>query len=78
MPSARARRSFRWRSCPRTRTARQSDVLRLLGEGKSNKVIARELGITEGTVKVHLLAVFRALNVRNRTAAVVAAQRYRR
>lgn len=59
-------------------TARQSDVLRLLGEGKSNKVIARELGITEGTVKVHLLAVFRALNVRNRTAAVVAAQRYRR
>ncbi|MBK9115199.1 MAG: response regulator transcription factor [Betaproteobacteria bacterium] len=59
-------------------TARQYDVLRLLGEGKSNKVIARELGITEGTVKVHLLAVFRALNVRNRTAAVVAAQRYQR
>lgn len=59
-------------------TARQYDVLRLLGDGKSNKVIARELGITEGTVKVHLLAVFRALNVRNRTAAVVAAQRYRR
>ena len=59
-------------------TARQCDVLRLLGEGKSNKAIARELGITEGTVKVHLLAVFRALNVRNRTAAVVAAQRYRR
>ena len=59
-------------------TARQHDVLRLLGEGKSNKVIARELGITEGTVKVHLLAVFRALHVRNRTAAVVAAQRYRR
>ncbi len=59
-------------------TTRQHDVLRLLGEGKSNKVIARELGITEGTVKVHLLAVFRALNVRNRTAAVVAAQRYRR
>ena len=59
-------------------TTRQHDVLRLLGEGKSNKVIARELGITEGTVKVHLLAVFRALHVRNRTAAVVAAQRYRR
>jgi len=57
-------------------TARQYDVLRLLGQGMSNKVIARELGITEGTVKVHLLAVFRALNVRNRTAAVVAAQRY--
>jgi len=58
-------------------TVRQFDVLRLLGHGMSNKVIARELGITEGTVKVHLLAVFRALSVRNRTAAVVAAQRYR-
>jgi DNA-binding NarL/FixJ family response regulator len=58
-------------------TARQFDVLRLLGQGLSNKVIARELGITEGTVKVHLLAVFRALNVRNRTAAVIEAQRYR-
>jgi two-component system, NarL family, nitrate/nitrite response regulator NarL len=58
-------------------TARQYDVLRLLAQGMSNKLIARELGITEGTVKVHLLAVFRALDVRNRTAAVVAAQRYR-
>jgi DNA-binding NarL/FixJ family response regulator len=58
-------------------TARQVDVLHLLGRGLSNKLVARELGITEGTVKVHLLAVFRALGVRNRTAAVVAAQRYR-
>ena len=65
---------------PETRlglTARQLDVLQLLGTGMTNKHIARELGITEGTVKVHLLAVFRVLNVRNRTAAVVAAQRYR-
>lgn len=58
-------------------TTRQHDVLRLLGQGMPNKLIARELGISEGTVKVHLLAVFRVLNVRNRTAAVVAAQRYR-
>jgi DNA-binding NarL/FixJ family response regulator len=58
-------------------TGRQFDVLRLLGQGMSNKLIARELGITEGTVKVHLLAVFRVLNVRNRTAAAMAAQRYR-
>jgi DNA-binding NarL/FixJ family response regulator len=57
-------------------TARQLDVLRLLALGKPNKVIARELGVTEGTVKVHLLAVFRALDVRNRTAAVLAAQRF--
>jgi len=58
-------------------TGRQFDVLRLLGQGLSNKLIARELGITEGTVKVHLLAIFRALNVCNRTAAAMAAQRYR-
>ena len=57
-------------------TARQVDVLRLLAQGKPNKLIARELGVTEGTVKVHLLAVFRALDVRNRTSAVLAAQRF--
>ncbi|MEO6564732.1 MAG: response regulator transcription factor [Casimicrobiaceae bacterium] len=57
-------------------TPRQAEVLRLLGRGLSNKLIARELGITEGTVKVHLLTIFRVLNVRNRTAAVVAAQRF--
>ncbi|MGE5170576.1 MAG: response regulator [Rudaea sp.] len=57
-------------------TARQMDVLRLLARGWSNKAIARELGVSEGTVKVHLLAVFRALDVRNRTAAVLEAQRF--
>jgi len=57
-------------------TARQFDVLRLLAKGKPNKVIARELGLTEGTVKVHLLAVYRALEVHNRTSAVLAAQRF--
>jgi DNA-binding NarL/FixJ family response regulator len=59
-----------------TLTTRQLEVLRLLVQGKSNKVIARELGVTEGTVKVHLLAVFRTLDVRNRTEAVLAAQRF--
>ncbi|MNF19318.1 Nitrate/nitrite response regulator protein NarL [compost metagenome] len=48
-------------------------MLRLLSQGKPNKLIARELGISEGTVKIHLAAVFRALNVRNRTEAVVTA-----
>ncbi len=57
-------------------TPRQFDVVRLLARGEPNKVIARHLGVTEGTVKVHLLAIFRALGVRNRTAAVLAAQRY--
>ena len=56
-------------------TPRQRDVLRLLAEGKPSKVIARELDISEATVKVHLLAVFRALGARNRTEAVVIAHR---
>ena len=56
-------------------TERQVDVLRLLAEGKPNKSIARLLNISEGTVKIHLAAIFRALNVRNRVEAVVAAQR---
>ena len=59
-------------------TARQMDVVRLLARGMSNKAIARELGVSEGTVKVHLLAVFRVLDVRNRTSAVVQAQRFLR
>lgn len=56
-------------------TERQRDVLRLLAQGLPNKVIARDLGLTEGTVKVHLLAIFRALGARNRTDAVLIAQR---
>lgn len=56
-------------------SGRQLDVLRKAVEGKSNKVIARELGISEGTVKAHLAAAFRALGVKNRTEAVYAAAR---
>ncbi|MEJ7687613.1 MAG: response regulator transcription factor [Variovorax sp.] len=55
-------------------TDRQVEVLQLLSQGKPNKLIGRALGISEGTVKIHLAAIFRALNVRNRTEAVVAAQ----
>ena len=55
-------------------TDRQVEVLQLLSQGKPNKLIGRSLGISEGTVKIHLAAIFRALNVRNRTEAVVAAQ----
>ncbi|HEX4884085.1 MAG TPA: response regulator transcription factor [Casimicrobiaceae bacterium] len=57
-------------------TGRRVEVLRLLSRGLSNKEIARELGISEGTVKVHLLGVFRLLGVRNRTQAVLASQRF--
>lgn len=56
-------------------TERQVDVLRLLAQGKPNKSIARDLSISEGTVKIHLAAIFRALNVRNRVEAVVASRR---
>jgi DNA-binding NarL/FixJ family response regulator len=54
-------------------SSRQLDVLRLLGEGQSNKVIARSLGLSPSTVKVHLGAVFRALGARNRVEAAVLA-----
>ncbi len=54
-------------------TPRQLDVLRLLGEGKSNKEIARDLAISQETVKVHISAILRKLNVTSRTQAVVQA-----
>jgi len=54
-------------------TPRQREVLALLGQGKSNKEIARILDLAEGTVKLHVTAILKALNVNNRTRAVVAA-----
>jgi DNA-binding NarL/FixJ family response regulator len=57
-------------------TGRQLEVLRLLARGMPNKSIARELGLSEGTMKVHVLAIFRTLNVNNRTEAVVAASTF--
>jgi DNA-binding NarL/FixJ family response regulator len=53
-------------------TARQIDVLRLVVRGLPNKLICRQLRLAEGTVKVHVSAVLRALGVRNRTQAVIA------
>ena len=55
-------------------TPRQRDVLRALSRGQPNKLIARELGLTEGTVKIHIAAILRALQARNRTEAVVRAR----
>jgi len=52
-----------------TLTPRQKDVLTLIVKGNSNKEIARGLGLGEGTVKVHLAALFRTLGVRSRSAA---------
>lgn len=54
-------------------TAQESRVLSYLGEGMSNKEIARTLGIFEGTVKVHVKSVFRKLGAKNRTMAALMA-----
>ncbi|QCP52774.1 cyclic nucleotide-binding domain-containing protein [Trinickia violacea] len=65
-------------SAPATRavlTPRQIEVLALAARGESNKAIARRLKITEGTVKVHLYTVYKALNVNSRGQASVAAMR---
>ena len=56
-------------------TARQLEVARLLAQGCANKAIAGMLAMSEGTVKVHIAAIFRALSVTNRTEAVLAIQR---
>ncbi len=56
-------------------TDRQCQVLALLLQGKPNKIICRELDLAEGTVKIHVAAILRALNVNTRTQAVVEASR---
>ncbi len=55
-------------------TSRQLDVLLMLGQGKSNKEIARDLGLSENTVKIHVTAILKVLNVSNRTQAGIIAQ----
>ena len=60
----------------RSLTRRQRDVMRLLALGRSNKAIAQELELAEGTVKVNVSAIFKALNVTNRTEAVIVAGKY--
>jgi DNA-binding NarL/FixJ family response regulator len=58
-------------------TPTQMQVLRCVHSGLLNKQIAHELGIAEATVKVHMTAVMRKLNVRNRTQAAIAAGQLR-
>lgn len=55
---------------PKRLSSRQRQVLEGLVEGKSNKEIARELNVAEGTVKIHLAALFRVLGATNRAHAV--------
>lgn len=56
-------------------TNRQSQVLDLIAQGKSNKQIAFDMGVSESTVKLHINALLRSLHVSNRTQAVVTAQK---
>ena len=57
-------------------TPRETEILALLAEGQSNKVIARNLGISDGTVKLHVKAILRKLSVHSRVeAAVMAVER---
>ena len=56
-------------------TVRQIEVLGFLCQGKGNKEIASDFGLSEKTVKTHLSAIFKVLRVVNRTQAVLAARR---
>lgn len=54
-------------------TPREMEILRHVAEGQSNKLIARELNITDGTVKLHVKAILRKLGVHSRVEAAVIA-----
>lgn len=54
-------------------TPRENEILSLLAEGQSNKVIARNLGISDGTVKLHVKAILRKLGIHSRVEAAVLA-----
>ncbi len=56
-------------------TGRQSEVLGCILQGLPNKLICRRLELAEGTVKIHVAAILRALNVHNRTQAVIESSR---
>jgi two-component system nitrate/nitrite response regulator NarL len=64
VPSEQAQRT-------RSVSGREGEILRSLLSGHSNKMIARELGISEATVKVHLKGVMRKINAQNRTQAAM-------
>jgi DNA-binding NarL/FixJ family response regulator len=74
-----AREMLAERARPRTEhelSPRELEVLRLVGRGMPNKLIARELEISEKTVKAHLTSVFSQLGVSDRTQAALWAQRH--
>jgi DNA-binding NarL/FixJ family response regulator len=68
-----AQEEQRWH-VERRLSPRHREVVGLIAQGLSNKLIARQLGLAEGTVRSHLVQIFQILGVHNRTAAVMAAQ----
>ncbi len=64
------------RLCELGLTARQVEVVRLIVQGKPNKLIARELGVAESTVKAHVRPILKALNVTSRVGAILQLGRF--
>ena len=56
-----------------TLTPRENEILELLAEGQSNKLIAKNLGISDGTVKLHVKSILRKLDIHSRVEAAVIA-----
>ena len=75
LDTANAGRKKTTNSDGQTLTPRQIEVLKLLSEGHSNKLIAHQLQMAENTVRVHVSAILRFLEVTNRTEAGLAASR---
>ncbi len=73
--AARLMREVRAPESPEALTERETEVLRLLAQGKANKEIARELTIGEKTVKTHVSSILSKLNVSSRTQAALYAVR---
>jgi DNA-binding NarL/FixJ family response regulator len=58
-------------------TPQQMNILRLICQGRPNKIISYELSIAEATVKTHIAAIMAKINVRNRTQAALLASKAR-
>jgi len=52
-------------------TSREEQVAKLASEGLANKTIAQQLGLTEGTVKIHLHSIYQKLRVANRAGLIL-------
>lgn len=70
-------RAREWRSAGGSFTPRERDLIDLVGRGLRNRDIANRLGITEGTVKVYLHAIFEKAGVANRTELALMADKLR-